>query len=48
MENYPYENETSQFMASLNKDLGCLKTLKVERSELSTTELSSISGEQRK
>ena len=38
MENYPYENEITDFMASISKDLGCIKTLKVERSDLSTTE----------
>ena len=38
MENYPYEKETTEFMTSLSKDLGCLKTVKVERSDLSSTE----------
>ena len=38
MEDYPYENETTQFMASISKDLGCIKTVKVERSDLKSTE----------
>ena len=38
MENYPYENETTEFMATISEDLGCLKTVKVERSNLGSTE----------
>ena len=38
MEDYPYENETTEFMASISQDLGCLKTVKVERSDLASTE----------
>ena len=38
MEDYPYEKETTEFMTSISKDLGCLKTVKVERSDLSSTE----------
>ena len=38
MENYPYATETTQFMADLSEDLGCVKMVKVERSELATTQ----------
>ena len=38
MENYPYAAETTQFMAELSEDLGCVKMVKVERSELATTQ----------
>ena len=37
MEDYPYENETTDFMASISQDLGCLKTVKVDRSDLAST-----------
>jgi len=38
MENYPYVAETTQFMAELSEDLGCVKMVKVERSELASTQ----------
>ena len=38
MENYPYATETTQFMAALSEDLGCVKMVKVERSELASTQ----------
>lgn len=38
MEDYPYENETTEFMDTISKDLGCMKTVKVQRSDLTSTE----------
>lgn len=37
MENYPYEAETTTFMESLGNDLGCVKTVKVDRADLGST-----------